>query len=83
MFPVLASVSTLGVLLLAIRMPVFSAIKTAYALNALPAFAFFVGVGVTSLGRWPRVHAAVLAALAVTFSVAAVHVVWLVVRATT
>jgi 4-amino-4-deoxy-L-arabinose transferase-like glycosyltransferase len=83
MFPVLAFVSTLGVLLLAIRMPVYSAIKTAYMLNALPAFTVFMGIGVTSLVRWPRVHAVVLATLAFTLSVAAIHVVWIVVRATT
>jgi 4-amino-4-deoxy-L-arabinose transferase-like glycosyltransferase len=83
MFPVLAFVSALGVLLLAIRIPVFSAIKAAYMLNALPAFVVFVGVGVTSLVRWRRVHAFVLATLAVILSVAAVHVIWIVVRATT
>jgi 4-amino-4-deoxy-L-arabinose transferase-like glycosyltransferase len=80
MLPVLAFFSTLGVLLLAMRVPVFSAIKTAYLLNALPAFAVFVGIGVASLARWRRVHAVVLALLAVTLSAAAVHVIWLVVR---
>ena len=63
-------------------MPVYSAVKTAYVLTALPAFTVFVGIGIASLLRWRRVHAWVLAILAVLFAVAAIHVVWFAATAT-
>jgi hypothetical protein len=83
MFLVLASVNLLGALLLALRLPVFSAIKAAYVLNALPAFAVFMAVGIASLARWKPVHATVLALLTVMLPVAAAHVIWLAVIAVT
>jgi 4-amino-4-deoxy-L-arabinose transferase-like glycosyltransferase len=67
-----------GCVALAVRLPVFSAAKASYLLNALPAFAFFLGLGLMRLEedrRWKSVLAALFGAL---FLLAGAHVLQIV-----
>jgi hypothetical protein len=48
MFPVLLISNAAIIIALALRLPVYSAMKASYFLNSMPAFAVFLGIGLQS-----------------------------------
>ena len=64
-----------GVVLLSVRLPVFSAVKASYILISLPAFAVFLSLGLMSCEKWERARWAAAGALGLLFALSCVHIV--------
>jgi len=62
---------------LAIRLPVFSAAKASYFLNAMPAFSVFLGLGLTSSEKHESFRRTVTIIFAVLFAAVTLHVLQL------
>ena len=75
LFPTLFACSAAGIVLLSIRLPVYSMVKASYLLVALPAFAVFLALGVMSCESRAALRRAISAALGVQCLLAAAHVV--------
>jgi hypothetical protein len=48
-FPVLLISNTMGIVAITYRLPLYSAMKAAYFLNSMAAFAIFLGIGLMSI----------------------------------
>jgi hypothetical protein len=51
-FPTLLICNILGIFIITLRLPVFSAMKASYLLNSIPAFAVFLGFGLMGIENW-------------------------------
>jgi hypothetical protein len=77
-FPVLLFMNAVGIIALALRLPVYSAAKASYFLNSMPAFAVFFSLGLMSLERWRGLKAVLLVLFSALFVLSAVHILQIV-----
>ncbi len=73
-FPALVFSNAAGIIMLALRLPVYSAAKASYFLISLPAFAVFLGLGVMSCEKNRKTVWAVVISLGVLFALSGMHI---------
>jgi hypothetical protein len=73
-FPVLLIGNTVGIIALALRLPVFSAMKASYFLNSLPAFAVFLSLGLMSYEKNKRLKWIIVTLFGVIFALVSLHI---------
>ncbi len=74
-FPILLLFNTLGIIIITLRLPVYSAMKASYFLNSLPAIAIFLGIGLMSIESrhiFKQITAVIFIAL---FSLVFLHII--------
>jgi hypothetical protein len=74
-FPALFAFNAAGIVLLTVRLPVFSAAKASYILISLPAFAVFLSLGLMSCENRKRMRWTAMGALGLLFALSCVHIV--------
>ena len=75
MFPVLLITNAAVIVALALRLPVFCAMKASYFLNSMPAFAVFLGLGLGSCEHRPALKWAVSIVFGALFLLVAIHII--------
>ena len=77
-FPMLLFSNAVGMIALALRLPVYSAIKASYFLNSLPAFAVFLSLGLMPCENNKTLKWTLMIVLAVLFALVSVHILHIV-----
>jgi len=78
LFPTLLLSNAAGILALALRLPVYSAMKASYFLNSLPAFAVFLSLGLMPCENNKTLKWTLMIVLAVLFALVSVHILHIV-----
>jgi len=73
-FPTLLLSNAAGIIVLALRLPVYSAMKASYFLNSLPAFAVFLGLGLMPCEKNKKLKLTIVTVFGVLFTLAGVHI---------
>jgi hypothetical protein len=73
-FPTLLLSNAAGIIAIALRLPVYSAMKASYFLNSLPAFAVFLSLGLMPLEKNKRVKWIIIIAFGVLFALVSLHI---------
>jgi 4-amino-4-deoxy-L-arabinose transferase-like glycosyltransferase len=77
-FPTLLFSNVVGIVALALRLPVYSAAKASYFLNSLPAFVVFLSLGLMACENSKHLKWTVMIAFSFLFCLASVHVLHIV-----
>ena len=78
LFPVLLAFNVAGIIALAMRLPVYNAIKPSYLLNAMSAFMVFIALGAMFLEKNRILRRTVLVTSGALFALVTVHVLHIV-----
>jgi len=73
-FPTLLFSNAVGIIALALRLPVFSAVKASYFLNSLSAFAVFLSLGLMSFEKNKRLRWVIIIAFGALFTLSGLHI---------
>jgi 4-amino-4-deoxy-L-arabinose transferase-like glycosyltransferase len=73
-FPTLLFTNAVGIIALAVRLPVFSAMKASYFLTSLPAFAVFLSLGLMPCEKNKILKCIICIAFGVLFTLAILHI---------
>jgi 4-amino-4-deoxy-L-arabinose transferase-like glycosyltransferase len=73
-FPALLLSNVAGIIVLALRLPVYSAVKASYFLNSLPAFAVFLGLGLMPCEKYRKLKRAIIIIFCVLFVLVVLHI---------
>ena len=73
-FPTLLFGNAAGIIALALRLPVYSAMKASYFLNSLPAFAVFLSLGLMPCEKNQKLKWAIVIVFGVLFALVSLHI---------
>ena len=73
-FPALLFSNAAGIIVLALRLPVYSAVKASYFLNSLPAFAVFLSLGLMSCEKNRQLKKAIVIVFGILFALVILHI---------
>jgi hypothetical protein len=73
-FPVLFISNALGVIVITLRLPTYTAMKASYFLSSMPAFAFFMAVGLMACENLPLLKRGISIIFGVLFSLVFLHI---------
>jgi 4-amino-4-deoxy-L-arabinose transferase-like glycosyltransferase len=73
-FPALLFSNAAGIIALALRLPVYSAVKASYFLNSLPAFAVFLSLGLMPCEKYKTLRWTIITVFGLLFSLVSLHI---------
>jgi hypothetical protein len=73
-FPALLFSNAAGIIVLAMKLQVYSAVKASYFLNSLPAFAVFLGLGLMPFEKNKKVKWVIMIAFGALFTLVSFHI---------
>lgn len=77
-FPTLLFINIVGIVALALRLPVYTAAKASYFLNSLPAFIVFLSLGLMACEKSKPLKWTAVIAFSFLFCLASVHILHIV-----
>jgi hypothetical protein len=75
-FPALLFSNAAGIIALALRLPVYSAVKASYFLNSLPAFAVFLSLGLMPYEKNKKIKWTIVIIFGVLFALVSLHILY-------